>query len=295
MLFGSILRNPVKLFLMVDKASYAPGESLTYKVRVDAAKDVDLKELKVELVGILKGKTTCWYRESEDGEEYSREADFSITLFSEEQVLISNTRIRKGSYVYSGGLDIPLDAPHSGTREMLGVEWYLRAKARRTLRSQQTERRVIISNNHILGPITAKRFRLGDKSATVLLPEHLRPGTAVGGILQLGIEGGSRSDHCNELMIEVINNVRIDKNTIDTNAENCNYINFTKTSDKKVIAKNITLAPQTKHEIPFEINIPEGAIPSFSTGISYSKWLLKITCKRGLMKKDEFSIPIKVT
>ena len=293
MVFGSILRNPVKLSLTIDKPSAMPGESLTYRVRVDASKDAEIKSLSAGLDGVMRGRTTCWYRDSEDERTYSRDTDYTISLFGEEHVLIENTRVRKGSYVYTGSFDIPLDAPHSGRRGEFEVVWYLWAKARTGFRTSEAETRVEIVSSGVHGPITGKAVRLGDAEAAVLMPEYLRAGTAAEGILQLRTGEGT-GYRCREVIAEIVNSVRIDKYTIDHNAEDCDYINYTKTVAKQKISGDLALAPQTKHEIRFRVSIPEDAVPSFNTGVSYSRWALKITCSKGLMKKDELTIPIKV-
>ncbi len=292
MVFGSLFGNPVRLSLVVDKGSYVPGEDLVYRVEVEAKKDVDLKELKAELVGVLRGRATCWYEE--DDERYSRDVDFSLTLFRREQVLVSNVKLHKGRYVYSGRFNIPVDAAHSGKRGIVESEWFLRVEAKRTFRSSRSEAKINVINSGVNGAVIAKNLRFGNGAVVVRLPEYIRAGTRVRGVLQIGVVGErSPNEYCRELLIEVVNSVRIDRYTIDVHADNCDETMFTKTLVKKKLAENIALSSQL-YELPFEFYLPGDVVPSFDVGRAYSKWLLTVTCSKGLLKKERSSIPLKV-
>ncbi len=292
MVFGSLFGNPVRLSLVVDKGSYVPGEDLVYRVEVEVKKDVDLKELKAELVGVLRGRATCWYEE--DDERYSRDVDFSLTLFRREQVLVSNVRLHKGRYVYSGRFNIPVDAAHSGRRGIVESEWFLRVEAKRTFRSSRSEAKINVINSGVNGAVIVRSLRLGNGTVMVRLPGYIRAGARVRGALQIGVEGERNSnEYCKELFIEVVNSVRIDRYAIDVHADNCDETMFTKTLVKEKLAENIVLGSRV-YELPFEFYLPGDVVPSFDVGRAYSKWLLTVTCSKGLLKKEKSSIPLKV-
>ncbi len=96
-----------------------------------------------------------------------------------------------------------------------------------------------------------------------------------------------------ELLIEIVNSVRIDRYAIDVHAYNCDETMFTKTLVKEELAEDIALGSRL-HELPFEFYLPSDAVPSFGVRRSYSKWLLMVTCSKSLLKKERSLTPLKV-
>lgn len=292
MVFGSIFGNPVKLSLTTDKSTYQPGERLSYRIDVTAKKDTSLKELRVELIGVLRGKTTCWYKDEEEDEEYPRTTEYSIIMFRREQKLLGNTKLNKGTHTYSGSFELPIDAIHSGKRGILEAEWILKAEAKRTLRSTKTEKRITLTSSSENSTARDIRLRLGEIDITLEVPEHIRAGTALKGVLKINTETGAPGQSCKELLLELTNKLRIERYAIDANAERCDEADSTQTIAKIKLANNLEV--NQAQELPFEIQIPRDMVPSFDTGRAYSQWVLKVTCKKGLIRKDEAKLNLKI-
>ncbi len=294
MIFGS----PIKLYIQTEKDSYYLGEPVNYNVIVDLKKPRDVKYLKVVLEAVIYGKTTCTYREIGDEEEYetyTAETKFSIPIKSIEQELLRNTKLPAGRHVFPGTIILPLDAPSTGSYGVFNTVWTITAIAPGRLGSTRASKQLTVYPWNNPGPETTVKGSSDNLYAIAKLPEYIPRGTVFP--VNVSLYAKSSPIKCDKIETKIIHEVYISENTISATAidvKECYNINYKKEYSNIKIADNAVIVPNQALTIPLTLSIPHNDLPSFNRGFDYSKWMLVLECKRGIVRREKITFKLNV-
>ncbi len=296
MIFGS----PLKLYIQTDKDSYYLGEPVNYNVILELKKPRDIKYLRVLLEVVLHGKTTCTYRETsgeDENDTYTMETEFTIPLKTIEQKLLENARLGAGRHVIPGTLILPPDLPASSTHGVFSIVWTLTAIAPGRLGSKRVSKQLIVYPWDKPGPETIVEKDSKNIHVTARIPAYVPRGTRFP--VNISIYAKNSPVKCNSIEAKIVNNVYISASTTSTRArvsvEECYNVSYKREYSNIKIAENVVIAPNQAISLPLTLSIPYEGVPSFNRGFDYSEWTLVITCKKGIMSRENIEFKLNVS
>ncbi len=289
MIFGS----PIKLYVQTSKEDYYSGEPLNYNVIVDLKKPRDIKEIKVRLEAKLTGKARCWYRElGNEDEEYVRETFYTIELLSITKSIPVNTRLPKGRHLFNGTIIIPPDAPPTGRSGVFDVAWSLTATIPGFFRRIQDTRNIRVYGWDRPGPEASVNNSSGNLRVHAIIPSYIPRGVSFP--IRLDLAAISEPFQCSKITIKLVHELYVRVEDIDTSAEQCEHISYTREYLEQKIAENVMLVPGQYLRFPLTLTIPHSTEPSFKRGLAFSEWKLQIHCSKGVFRGEETSIKLNV-
>ena len=291
MIFGPTF----KLDIIPLKQEYSYDEPIEYKVFLEAKKDKEIKQLKTRLRVYVVGRTTCWYRERDaegDESEEPHDIDYYFFLKDHEEILLEKTKPGKGKHEFTVKIPPLIGVPIPGDYGLYRVEWKIESEIPGFLSRTKAEKYVNIKRPSLPGLIEETKYSGSDLLVVAKIPKYIPLGGASKIHLQLFSKSGELD--CKEINVELMNKLYIRKLDIDPSAEQCKEPKHEATYKSIVIAKDIKLKENTPFKTEIELEIPQNGYPSFKYRDSGSEWILRISCKKGLLRSSKVEIPITV-
>ncbi len=290
MRLGRLFGKKAELEVTTDGAAYLPGDEVQATIRITGKKNFEIEEARAELVyeneytyrtRSYSGTTKRWETEDETTTEK--------VVHAEQRFLERGTIARGATSEHAVSLRIPTDAIGSGEGEITKVRWRAEATLAigRGLDPDANAPITVLSPREVHSAWARRAPELDEPDECELelrLPagRHLRTGDTIDGTL---VATPRSALDAQEVRVELVRHEEVPRD---------------QGKEEDVVAAKAVLSEQTElstgipREYPFQLPVPEGAIPCLDTGNSTVRWRLRGVVARRLRSDYNVTLELNV-